>query len=199
MSMFEEPDFSRGQSEGAADDDAFEEDVDDDSEDDDDDSEDDDEAEDDDAAQLDDEDLDDGNETDEAAGDDDDDEDDDEDEDDAEVAVGAQVDDDEDEDDDEDDDDDDDDDEEEGAVNRLRGAAAKAVLEHITRTLVDDPESVVVDVSEGRTGLRFSVHVAQGDMGRLIGRKGRTAQAIRTLVRAAAASDGTEASVDIVD
>lgn len=86
-----------------------------------------------------------------------------------------------------------------GAVNRVRGAAARAVLEHVTRALVDDPDSVVVEVSEGRSGLRFSVHVAQGDMGRLIGRKGRTAQAIRTLVRAAAASDGTEASVDIVD
>jgi predicted RNA-binding protein YlqC (UPF0109 family) len=192
--MFEEPDFSRGQSEGATDgaDDAYEDDVDDD-------------AEDDEDAQLDGEDLDGDNE---AAGDDEDDGEDDADEDDAEVAVGAQVDaneaDDDDDDDDEDDDDDDDDEEEEeeeegGAVNRLRGAAAKAVLEHVTRTLVDDPDSVVVDVSEGRTGLRFSVHVAQGDMGRLIGRKGRTAQAIRTLVRAAAASDGTEASVDIVD
>ncbi|MFZ0170263.1 MAG: KH domain-containing protein [Acidimicrobiales bacterium] len=85
------------------------------------------------------------------------------------------------------------------AVNRVHGAAARAVLEHVTRALVDDPDSVVVEVSEGRSGLRFSVHVAQGDMGRLIGRKGRTAQAIRTLVRAAAASDGTEASVDIVD
>lgn len=85
------------------------------------------------------------------------------------------------------------------AVNRAHGAAARAVLEHVTRALVDDPDSVVVEVSEGRSGLRFSVHVAQGDMGRLIGRKGRTAQAIRTLVRAAAASDGTEASVDIVD
>jgi len=92
-----------------------------------------------------------------------------------------------------------DDEPEDGAVNRLRGAAAKAVLDHVTRTLVDDPDSVVVDVSEGRSGLRFSVHVAPGDMGRLIGRKGRTAQAIRALVRAAAASDGTEASVDIVD
>lgn len=191
MSMFEEPDFSRGQSEGATDgaDDAYEDDVDDD-------------AEDDEDAQLDGEDLDGDNE---AAGDDEDDGEDDADEDDAEVAVGAQVDaneaDDDDDDDDEDDDDDDDEEEEEegGAVNRLRGAAAKAVLEHVTRTLVDDPDSVVVDVSEGRTGLRFSVHVAQGDMGRLIGRKGRTAQAIRTLVRAAAASDGTEASVDIVD
>ncbi len=86
-----------------------------------------------------------------------------------------------------------------GSVNRVQGAAARAVLEHVTRALVDDPESVVVEVAEGRSGLRFSVHVAQSDMGRLIGRKGRTAQAIRTLVRAAAASDGTEASVDIVD
>ncbi len=90
-------------------------------------------------------------------------------------------------------------DDELGQVNRLRGGAAKAVLEHVTRMLVDDPESVVVDVSEGRSGLRFSVHVAQGDMGRVIGRRGRTAQAIRTLVRAAAASEGVEASVDIVD
>lgn len=84
-------------------------------------------------------------------------------------------------------------------VNRVHGAAARVVLEHLTRTLVDDPDSVVVEVSEGRSGLRFSVHVAPGDMGRVIGRKGRTAQAIRTLVRAAAAVDGTEASVDIVD
>jgi predicted RNA-binding protein YlqC (UPF0109 family) len=117
---------------------------------------------------------------------------------------------DEDEDDDDADDDDEDDEDdaedaddgneaEEEAVNRLHGATARAVLEHVTRALVDDPDSVVVEVSEGRSGLRFSVHVAQGDMGRLIGRKGRTAQAIRTLVRAAAATDGTEASVDIVD
>ncbi|MGH9171472.1 MAG: KH domain-containing protein [Acidimicrobiales bacterium] len=104
--------------------------------------------------------------------------------------------------DDDDDDADDDDDVDEGNArgeNRLVGGAAKAVLEHVTRMLVDDPESVVVEVSEGRSGLRFSVHVAQSDMGRIIGRRGRTAQAIRTLVRAAAAGDGVEASVDIVD
>jgi uncharacterized protein len=85
------------------------------------------------------------------------------------------------------------------ATNQAQGTAARAVLEHVTRALVDDPDSVVVDMREGRSGLRFSVHVAQGDMGRIIGRKGRTAQAIRTIVRAAAASDGTEASVDIAD
>ena len=81
----------------------------------------------------------------------------------------------------------------------MHGAAARAVLEHVTRALVDDPDSVVVEVSEGRCGLRFSVHVAQETWAGSSARKGRTAQAIRTLVRAAAASDGTEASVDIVD
>jgi predicted RNA-binding protein YlqC (UPF0109 family) len=182
-SMFEEPDFSRGQPGGDGEDDV-------------DDELDDEELADDD----DDTDADDDDDTDDAD-DTDDTDDDDDDDDEADVEDEAEADDDEDEaeaDDDEDDDDDEEEDEE-GAVNRLRGAAAKAVLEHVTRTLVDDPDSVVVDVSEGRSGLRFSVHVAQGDMGRLIGRKGRTAQAIRTLVRAAAASDGTEASVDIVD
>lgn len=83
--------------------------------------------------------------------------------------------------------------------NRLAGGAARAVLQHVARTLVEDPDSLVVEMTEGRSGLRFSVRVAQGDMGRLIGRRGRTAQALRTLVRAAAASEGTDASVDIVD
>jgi hypothetical protein len=58
---------------------------------------------------------------------------------------------------------------------------------------------VAVDVGETRSGIRLSLRVAQGDMGRIIGRRGRTAQALRTLVRAAAARDGQEASVDIVD
>jgi hypothetical protein len=58
---------------------------------------------------------------------------------------------------------------------------------------------VTIDVGDARGGLRLALHVAQGDMGRIIGRRGRTAQALRTLVRAAAARDGQEASVDIVD
>jgi len=73
------------------------------------------------------------------------------------------------------------------------------VLEHVARSIVDDPEGVTVEVAESRGGVRLSLHVAQGDMGRIIGRRGRTAQALRTLVRAAAARDGQEASVDIVD
>ena len=79
------------------------------------------------------------------------------------------------------------------------GGTARAVLEHVARAIVDDPDQVSVDVATSRGGLKLSLRVAQSDMGRMIGRRGRTAQAVRTLVRAAAARDGEEASVDIVD
>src|SRR5665213_563797 len=85
------------------------------------------------------------------------------------------------------------------SANRLDGGAAKAVAEHVARSIVDDPEAVVVDVASDRAGVRLSLHVAPGDMGRIIGKRGRVAQALRSLVRAAAAKDGTDASVDIVD
>jgi len=88
---------------------------------------------------------------------------------------------------------------EDDAGNRVLGGTARSVLEHVAKSIVDDPEGVTVEVAETRTGIRLSLHVAQGDMGRIIGRRGRTAQALRTLVRAAAARDGKEASVDIVD
>ena len=83
--------------------------------------------------------------------------------------------------------------------NAAAGGAALAVLAHVATSLVDDEDSVRIEVAEGRSGLKLSLHVAPPDMGRVIGRRGRTAQAIRTLVRAAAASEGTDASVDIVD
>jgi predicted RNA-binding protein YlqC (UPF0109 family) len=84
-------------------------------------------------------------------------------------------------------------------VNRVDGGAAKAVAEHVARSIVDDPDAVVVEVAADRAGVRLSMHVAPGDMGRIIGKRGRVAQALRSLVRAAAAKDGTDASVDIVD
>jgi predicted RNA-binding protein YlqC (UPF0109 family) len=64
---------------------------------------------------------------------------------------------------------------------------------------VTDPDAVVIDTEERRGGLKLSLHVAPDDMGRVIGRRGRTAQAIRTLVNVAGAKDGISASVDIVD
>ncbi len=83
--------------------------------------------------------------------------------------------------------------------NVAPGGAARAVLEHVARSIVDEPDAVAVDVSEGRSGAKLSLHVDPSDMGRIIGKRGRVAQAIRVLVRAAAASEGTDASVDIVD
>ena len=74
-----------------------------------------------------------------------------------------------------------------------------AVLTYLARSLSNDPDAVVIDTEERRGGLRLSLHVAPDDMGRVIGRRGRTAQAIRTLVNVAGAKDGVQASVDIVD
>jgi predicted RNA-binding protein YlqC (UPF0109 family) len=81
----------------------------------------------------------------------------------------------------------------------LDGGTPLAVLNYVARSLSNDPDSVVIDTEERRGGLRLSLHVAPDDMGRVIGRRGRTAQAIRTLVNVAGAKDGVQASVDIVD
>ncbi|MGA9078074.1 MAG: KH domain-containing protein [Acidimicrobiales bacterium] len=85
------------------------------------------------------------------------------------------------------------------AGNRVSGGVARSVLEHVARSIVDDPDAVVVRADAGRNGTRFDLHVAPGDMGRIIGKRGRVAQALRVLVRSAAARDGSDASVDIVD
>lgn len=101
-------------------------------------------------------------------------------------------------------DEDDDDDDEAGAVagntvDRLDGGTARAVLEHLARSIVEEPDAVTIDVGEARGQTRLSLRVAPGDMGRVIGKRGRVAQAIRAVVRAAAARDGADATVDIVD
>jgi len=76
---------------------------------------------------------------------------------------------------------------------------ATAVCEYLVRELVDDPDAVAVDTIDGRRGLTLEVSVGPGDMGRVIGRRGRMANAIRTVVRAAASKDGQEVDVDFVD
>ncbi len=81
----------------------------------------------------------------------------------------------------------------------INGGTPLAVLTYLARSLSNDPDAVVIDTEERRGGLRLSLHVAPDDMGRVIGRRGRTAQAIRTLVNVAGAKDGVQASVDIVD
>lgn len=76
---------------------------------------------------------------------------------------------------------------------------AASVLEYVARAIVDEPDSVVIDVEDGRHGPTLRLRVAQEDMGKVIGRRGRVAQAIRSLVRAAGSRDGQDVQVDIVD
>jgi predicted RNA-binding protein YlqC (UPF0109 family) len=85
------------------------------------------------------------------------------------------------------------------ADNLVPAPTATAVLDHVVRALVDDPDSVSIEAVEGRRGITLEVRVAPGDMGRLIGKRGRTAQSIRTVVRAAATRDGVSVDVDFVD
>jgi len=83
--------------------------------------------------------------------------------------------------------------------NLIPAPTATAVLTHVVRSIVDDPEAVKVDVRESRGRIRLEVRVGPGDLGRVIGRRGRTAQSIRTLVRAAATRDDVEVDVDFAD
>lgn len=83
--------------------------------------------------------------------------------------------------------------------NLIPAPTATAVLDHIVRALVEEPESVTIEGIEGRRGVTLEVRVAPGDMGRLIGKRGRTAQSIRAVVRAAATRDDVAVDVDFVD
>jgi hypothetical protein len=85
------------------------------------------------------------------------------------------------------------------AGNRVEGGSARAVLDYIARSLAGEPDAVVVETEESQRGVRFRIHVAPGDMGRMIGRRGRVAQAIRTLVRVAGSREGVDTNVDFVD
>ena len=83
--------------------------------------------------------------------------------------------------------------------NEVAVPTATNVLTYLVRSLVYEPDAVRVEAVEGRRGLKLEVRVAPGDLGRVIGRRGRTAQSIRAVVRAAAARDQREVDVDFVD
>ena len=75
----------------------------------------------------------------------------------------------------------------------------KELVEVIAKALVDHPDEVSVnEKKEGRTTV-LELHVADGDMGKVIGRQGRIAKEIRTVIRAYAQRTGQKVSVDIVD
>lgn len=83
--------------------------------------------------------------------------------------------------------------------DEVDGGRAKAVLTFLATRLVDEPAAVRVETSETRQGIKLALHVAPDDMGKVIGRRGRVAQSIRSVVRAAGARDGVDVFVDIVD
>jgi uncharacterized protein len=73
---------------------------------------------------------------------------------------------------------------------------AEEVCDYLVRELVDDAEAVRVSSSSRRGGIRLTVRVAPGELGRVIGKRGHTAQAIRTVVRAAADNDKQTIDID---
>lgn len=76
---------------------------------------------------------------------------------------------------------------------------AETVLDHVVRSLVEDPDAVEIDAAEEGRRIRFDVRVGDGDMGRVIGKRGRVANSIRTVVRAAAVKDDVDVDVEFVD
>jgi predicted RNA-binding protein YlqC (UPF0109 family) len=73
------------------------------------------------------------------------------------------------------------------------------VLTHVVRSIVDNPDAVQVETIDDGDKVLLEVRVGEGDLGRVIGRRGRTAMSIRNVVRAAAARDGVDVDVDFVD
>ena len=84
-------------------------------------------------------------------------------------------------------------------ANLEKATTAVSLLQFVATSLAEEPEAVSVEVKDLGHKVILSLNVGPGDMGRVIGRRGRTAQALRTLVGAAGARDGVTTSVDIVD
>ena len=75
----------------------------------------------------------------------------------------------------------------------------KELLLYMAKNLVDDPEAVTVSESSDEDGKVLELHVAPGDMGKVIGRQGRIAKEIRTIVKTVAQRTGEKVTVEIVD
>jgi hypothetical protein len=74
----------------------------------------------------------------------------------------------------------------------------KELLQFVTGYLVDDPAQVRIETLEGQRAMILQIYVAPEDMGKVIGRNGRVAKALRELIRAAAMRDGKSAIVEII-
>ena len=75
----------------------------------------------------------------------------------------------------------------------------KELLLYMAKNLVDDPDAVTVTEVPDEDGKVLELHVAEGDMGKVIGRQGRIAKEIRTLIRAMGLREDKRVMVDILD
>ena len=75
----------------------------------------------------------------------------------------------------------------------------KDLIEYIAKSLVDDPSSVSVTEAEGERGPVLQLSVAPGDIGKVIGKYGRIAKALRTVLSATSNRDGKRYSLEIMD
>ena len=75
----------------------------------------------------------------------------------------------------------------------------KVLTEYIAKSLVDHPDEVAVDEVRYGNRVTLKLSVAKDDMGRVIGKGGRVANAIRTLLRVAAERDGSQVTLDVVE
>ena len=76
--------------------------------------------------------------------------------------------------------------------------AAKDLVEYVAKSLVDDPDAVTVEVVKEDGATVIELHVAEDDMGKVIGRNGSVAKALRTLLKVTAAREGGSVTLEIV-
>ncbi|MFC1892541.1 KH domain-containing protein [Chloroflexota bacterium] len=74
----------------------------------------------------------------------------------------------------------------------------KELIEYIAKSIVDQPDEVVVTEESDEQGIRLKLQVADEDKGRVIGKQGRVAQAMRSLIRVTAAKQGTRVTLEIL-
>jgi len=75
----------------------------------------------------------------------------------------------------------------------------KDLIEYLAKSLVDDPSQVQVNIVEGEKSTILELHVAENDIGKVIGKHGRIAKAIRTVLQAASARTGKHTVLEILD
>jgi len=75
----------------------------------------------------------------------------------------------------------------------------KDLIEYLAKSLVDDPSQVSVNIVEGEKSTILELRVAESDIGKVIGKQGRIAKAIRTVLQAASARSGKHTVLEILD